>query len=107
MKQQFVFPTVLYFDQDNSNYVVAFPDIDVFTEGATVEDAFKSAKDYLTAYLKFSLHLQNDIEIASNYMDVKNNHVNDIVLLVDAEINSNVEEQKLASSNIDFDILDD
>ena len=107
MKQQFVFPAVLYFDKENSNYVVAFPDIDVFTEGVTVEDAFKSAKDYLTAYLKFSMHLNNDLENASSYIVVKNQHENDIVLLVDAEIEENEYSKDSNFVENELDILED
>lgn len=102
MKQQFVFPAVLYYDEDNLNYAVAFYDIDVFTEGTTVEDAFKSAKDYLEAYIKFSMHLNDDVDIATSYVVVKEEHENDIVLLVDAEVDPKENEK-----NFDNDIFDD
>ena len=102
MKQQFVFPAVLYYDEDSSNYAVAFYDLDVFTEGNTVEDAFKSAKDYLEAYIKFSMHLNNEIELATSYVVVKNEHTNEIVLLVDAEVDSEENEK-----SFNDDIFDD
>lgn len=89
MKQQFIFPAVLYFDDENNNYAVAFHDLDIFTEGNTVEDAFKSAKDFLVAYIKCSQHINGEITDATNYIVVKNEHQTDIVLLVDAEIDEN------------------
>ena len=89
MKQQYMFPAVLYYDEDNNNYAVAFKDIDVFTEGDTVEDAYLSAKDYLIAYLQFSKHLNNEIEKATSYVIVKQEHPNDIVLLVNCEDDEN------------------
>lgn len=102
MKQQFVFPAVLYYDEDSSNYAVAFNDLDVFTEGETVEDAFRSAKDYLEAYIKFSMHLNNEIELATSYLVVRENHSNDIVLLVDADVDAEENEK-----DFDKDIFDD
>lgn len=105
MKQQFVFPAVLYYDEDNNNYAVAFNDIDVFTEGTTVEDAFKSAKEYLGAYLTFSKHLNNELDSATDYITVKQEHENDIVLLVDAEASEENDNENVTFYNDDiFDI---
>lgn len=88
MKKQFIFPAVLYFDEENNNYAVAFHDIDIFTEGETVEEAFKSAKEYLLAYVNCSMHINAEVEDATNYVIVKNEHQTDIVLLVDAEVDA-------------------
>lgn len=85
MKQQYIFPAVLYFDEENNSYAVAFHDLDVFTEGETVEEAFKSSKDYLCAYLKCSMHVNGEVEKASSYVVVKKEHEAEIVLLVDSE----------------------
>lgn len=98
MKQQFIFPAVLYFDEENNNYAVAFHDLDIFTEGDTVEDAFKSAKEYLLAYIKCSQHINGEVNDASNYIVVKNEHQADIVLLVDAEVDEADENGKFIDS---------
>lgn len=92
MKQQFVYPAVLYFDEENNNYALAFHDLDIFTEGNTVEDAFKSAKEYLFAYLKCCLHVNSEIDNASSYLVVKDEHKTEIVLLVDSEIDEEKQE---------------
>ncbi|MBE5745692.1 MAG: hypothetical protein E7359_00165 [Clostridiales bacterium] len=92
MKQQFVYPAILYFDEDNNNYALAFHDLDIFTEGDTVEDAFKSAKEFLFAYLKCSLHVNSDVENATSYIVVKNKHESEIVLLIDSEVDEEKEE---------------
>lgn len=108
MKQQFVFPAVLYFDEDNNNYAVAFNDLDIFTEGNTVEDAFKSAKDYLLAYLRFNKHLNNDLDSATDYITVKQSHEKDIVLLIDAEIDDEEIKNDIVNDfDNDIDIFDE
>ena len=73
MKQQYVYPAVLYYDEENNNYAVAFNDLDIFTEGDSVEGAFKSAKDYLIAYLECSNHINNELENPTSYVVVKIN----------------------------------
>lgn len=85
MTRQYLFPAVLYFDKENDKYSVAFYDLDIFTEGNSVEEAFKSAKEFLYTYIKCSLHINGDIEKATSYVVVKNEHQAEIVLLVDSD----------------------
>lgn len=101
MGQQYIFPAILYKDEENNNYALAFNDIDVFTEGETVEDAFKSAKDYLFAYLKCSMHVNGEIEEATSYIVVKDEHKAEIVLLVDANLEENNNSEDIDESFID------
>lgn len=89
MTRQFLFPAVLYFDEENDKYSVAFYDLDIFTEGNTVEEAFKSAKDFLYTYVKCSFHINGEIEKATSYIVVKNEYKSEIVLLVDTENDEN------------------
>ena len=107
MKQQFVYPAVLYYDEDNNNYAVAFNDLDIFTEGDSVEDAFKSAKEYLLAYLECSNHINNELETPTSYVVVKNNHQSDIVLLVDEEIDADNPKGKFMPEDLDFDLFEE
>ncbi len=107
MKQQFVYPAVLYFDEENNNYAVAFNDLDIFTEGDTVEDAFKSAKEYLIAYLECANHINNEIENPTSYIVVKNSHQADIVLLVDGELDLDNPQSKFMPDDLDSDLFEE
>lgn len=107
MKQQFVYPAVLYYDEENNNYAVAFNDLDIYTEGDSVEDAFKSAKEYLFAYLECSNHINNELEQPTSYIIVKNEHQADIVLLVDSELDSESAQGKFMPEDLDIDLFEE
>ncbi|MBQ7978013.1 MAG: hypothetical protein IJ301_05455 [Clostridia bacterium] len=100
--QQFVFPAVLYKDAENRGYTIVLHDLNICTEGTTVEDAFLRAKDFLEAYCKCALEYNGEVEEATKYVDVSTDAQN-IVLLVDAV----VDEEKdgvLSSKRFSFDI---
>ena len=79
--KQYVYPAVLYFDKEIENYVVAFHDLHLYTEGDTIEEAFVSAKEFLEAYFECAIEYNEEAENATEFLKVV-----DIVLLVDAQI---------------------
>lgn len=111
MVQQYIYPAILYYDNDNENYAVAFNDLDIFTEGNSVEDAFISAKEYLYAYLRCSKHIESELSTPSTYAQVKELHPNEIVLLVDNELDDNNLKGQfsddLSSDDLEDDLFDD
>ncbi len=107
MRQEFVYPAVLYHDEENNNYAVAFNDLDIFTEGETVEDAFKSAKEYLTAYLECANHIQSELDNPTSYIVVKSEHQADIVLLVDGELDTENIKGEFTDEIDDLDLFEE
>lgn len=103
MTQQYIYPAILYYDNDNENYAVAFQDLDIFTEGETVEDAFKSAKEYLYAYIRCSKHIESEISSPTSFEQVRSDHPSEIVLLVDNEI----DDENLKGEFCDDNLVDD
>lgn len=84
--QQFVFPAVLIAQEDDS-YLVSFPDLDIYTEGATIEEAFLFAKDYLKVFLTYALKLDIEYAPPTKYEKVLEQHKEAThVLLIDAVI---------------------
>ena len=84
---EFVFPATFYRDEENDNYIVAFDDVKIYCQGKTVEEAFFVAKKYLKDYCKLSLKMYGEVqESPRTYLESKQNHKKDIVLLVDAEV---------------------
>ncbi len=83
--QQFVFPAILYKDMENRGYTIVFHDLNICTEGASVEDAFLRAKEFLDVYCRCALDYNGEVDEATKYEDVVTDDKN-IVLLVDAQI---------------------
>lgn len=84
--QQFVFPAVLFAQEDDS-YLVSFPDLDIFTEGSTIEEAFLFAKDYLRVFLTYALKFELDFSKPSKFEETVTQHKEAVcVLLIDAVI---------------------
>lgn len=86
MNQQYTFPAIFYKDEENDSYTVAFADLDIFTEGETIEEAYESAKEFLQAYIRYSIKEYGEVELASSYDDVKKEHQNETVMLVNVNI---------------------
>ena len=84
--KQFVFPAVLYYYEEENVYTAAFPDMNVYCEGDTVEDTFIKAKNFLYAYCLCSQRVGNEIETPTKYLDVVKKYPKNIVLLIDCVI---------------------
>lgn len=80
--QHFVFPAVLYRDDEGKGYTIIFHDLNICTEGSTVEEAFLRAKEYLDVYCRCALEYNGEMDKATRYLDVVTDSGN-IVLLVD------------------------
>ncbi len=81
--KQFVFPAVLYKDTENRGYTILLNDVNICTEGSSVEDAFLRAKEMLEIYCRCAIEYNGEIEEATKYENVEAEKSN-IVLLVDA-----------------------
>ncbi len=84
--QQFVFPAVLYKDAEGRGYTIVLEDVNICTEGTSVEDAFIRAKEFLDVYCRCALEYNGEIEDATKFEKVVAGKGN-IVLLVDAIYN--------------------
>lgn len=99
--QQFVFPAVLYRDEEDKGYTIVFHDLNLYTEGVSVEDAFLRAKGFLDVYCKTALQYNGEMEPATKYVDVVTEKDN-IVLLIDSVVG---DDQTIYSSNrFTFDV---
>ena len=100
--QQFIFPAVLYKDSEGNGYTIVLHDINVCTEGATVEEAFINAKEYLEVYCRCALEYNGEVEKASRFADVEAECKNNIVLLVDAVLTNGKKVQKASHFSLDI-----
>lgn len=99
--QQYIFPAVLYRDDAGNGYTIVLQDINICTEGATVEEAFISAKEYLEVYCRCALEYNGEVDHASTFDDVKADYKNNIVLLVDATLPDGKKAVKATKFNLD------
>ena len=53
-KYQFLYPAIFIKDEDNA-YQVIFPDLDIYTDGANLSEAYMYAKGLLKAYFTYAL----------------------------------------------------
>lgn len=83
--QQYVFPAV-FVKKEDETYSVFIPDLDITTEGDSIEEAFLYIKDYLRIFCQYAIKLEEDILIPTKFEKVAEKFKKDTVMLVDAII---------------------
>lgn len=82
--EQFIFPAVFFQEEGETDYTVVFPDLNIFTDGKTIVEAFLLAKDYLKVYCSYARKYDMEIDKPSKLADTINKFPNAICMLVDA-----------------------
>lgn len=92
----FVYPAIFYYDSDYQNYAVALPDVNIYTDGDTMEEAYKNAQEFLLSYLDCCEKLETAPETPSEFSVVASKHTakNESVMLVSVDF-----EMKIATKN--------
>lgn len=83
--KKYVYPVILFFSEEEKNYTVLIPDLDIVASGETVEKAYLSAEDYLETFLDFAEKMESPISPATTFVDIQRMNPKRIILLVDAE----------------------
>lgn len=84
MLHHYIYPAVFF--EDESEYKVLIPDLNLTTEGNTIEEAFLYAKDFLRAYCTYALKFDMEVEIPTKFEVVRDKNPNKITLLIDSLI---------------------
>ena len=84
----YIYPAVLTFDTESCMFIISFYDLDLFTEGATVEEAYLNAKSYLENYIACALKFDVDINPPSTFENTEKEFKNDKVIMVEAQIDT-------------------
>lgn len=82
--EQFIFPAVFFQEDGETDYTVVFPDLNIYTDGKTLVEAFLFAKDYLKVYCSYARKFDMDIDKPSKFVDIAKKFPNAICMLVDA-----------------------
>ena len=87
--KSFVYPAVFIKDKDDEMYRVLIPDLELTTDGTFIEEAYLYAKEMLKAYFMYIEKYDLDFNQPTDFELVKKScEKEDIVMLVDAEIES-------------------
>ena len=81
--QQFLFPAVFILEESGA-YTAMIPDLDLITDGDSIEEAYLFIKDYLRVFCTYAIKLEEDILIPSKFEKIAENNKKNIVMLVDA-----------------------
>lgn len=90
--EQFIFPAVFFQEEGETDYTVVFPDLNIFTDGKTLVEAFLFAKDYLRVYCTYAKKYDMEIDKPSKFTDITSKFPNGICMLVDALVPETVSE---------------
>lgn len=94
-----VYPLIVYADRTDNCYVGIFPDLDVVSSGATVEETYLSALDSLKVYLEFASKMDYELSNATTYEEAVIMNPKRIVLLGGVEIDVDKFELSQADQN--------
>ena len=84
---QFLFPAVFFKEDDK--YIVLFPDLNITTEGDTVEEAFLFAKDSLKVYCSYVEKFDLDIDMPSTFESISAKNPKNLVMMIDCFVMPN------------------
>ena len=84
---QYVYPAV-FISQEDGSYTAFIPDLNLSTDGDTIEEAYLFAKDYLMVYFKYANKLDEDIPMPTKFETVLEKNKNAIVMLIDTIVDN-------------------
>ena len=83
--KQYIFPAVVYVDDETGLFVLSMQDMTLIVEGETVEEVFSEAKNTLKLYCKTALDIDGEVVMPTNFVEVYKRNRQNICLLVDCE----------------------
>lgn len=91
----YIYPSVVYKENDDEPYVMVLPDLNIVAEGDTIELSLLDAREQLKMYIQCVKKFGAILPKATDFMEFQITHKNDIMLLVDCEIDGKVDEDML------------
>ena len=86
--KKFTYPAVLFFDDEEKNYIIAMFDLGLVTSGETVEEAHTNARAMLDSYLECAFAFECDIPEPSPFDVVVSTHPKELCVLVESTLNN-------------------
>ena len=82
----FVYPAVLYKDEEVGGFTIAIFDLSLFNEGDTVEEAHKIMQSMLVSYVKTCLKHGIELPPPSDFNKVIEDNPKNLCILVEAQV---------------------
>ena len=87
--EQYIFPAVFFQEEGEQDYTVVFPDLNIFTDGKSLIEAFLFAKDYLRVYCTYAKKYDMEIVKPTKLTEIISKFPKSICMLVDAIVPEN------------------
>lgn len=89
--EQYIFPAIFFQEEGETDYTVVFPDLNIYTDGKTLVEAFLFAKDYLKVYCTYAKKYEMEIATPTKLTQIMEKFPKSICMLIDALVPSNLE----------------
>lgn len=84
--EQYIFPAVFFQEDGEGDFTVVFPDLNIYTDGKTLIEAFLFAKDYLKVYCTYAKKYDLEIPTPTKFTNIAEKFPNMTCMLVDAMV---------------------
>lgn len=83
--KRYIYPMVLFTDE-NELYTALYPDLNLLASGASIEDVYARANDYLEFYIISALKYDAKLATQSTFAEIQALNPKKIVLLGSADV---------------------
>ncbi|MGN0748111.1 MAG: type II toxin-antitoxin system HicB family antitoxin [Christensenellales bacterium] len=84
--QQYVFPAV-FIREDDGTYTSYIPDLNLTSDGETIEEAYLFIQDFLSVYCSYAKKVgEEDSLVPTKYEKIADKNKKHVVMLVDAYV---------------------
>lgn len=87
--KSYVYPAVLFPDNEIGGFTIAIYDLSLFNEGDSVEEAHIVMQDMLTSYIETSLKYNLELPAPSDFDAVMKKYPQNLCILVEAKLDKN------------------
>ena len=81
---QYIYPAVLTYDKESGVYLLSIYDLDLYTEGSTVEEAYNRGKAYLENYIACAINFGMEITPPSTFEEIEVKYGGDRILMIES-----------------------
>lgn len=84
-KLQFIYPAVFYKEEDETGFQVYFTDLNIYTDGKDLDEAYLNAKNLLSVYFNYAVKYEVDVNAPSKLEKIRERcKKGELVMLIDA-----------------------
>lgn len=84
--KKFVYPAVLFYDEEEKQYTAALFDLEILVDAKTVELAVETAQAYLNKYLELAFANEIEIPAPTDFEQMIDMYPKNMVVLVESKL---------------------